>query len=81
MIGGQKSWNPSVQVQQCVGHKWTCLYLEQLILENTVHVGCLSIETFRDGVFVYLPDKDKMARFMSFLEDVVLQKLNVHILI
>ena len=70
-----------MQVQQCVGHKWTCLYLEQLILENTVHVGCLSIDTVRDGVFVYLPDKDKMARFMSFLEDVVLQKLNVHILI
>ena len=46
-----------------------------------MHVGCLSIETFKDGVFVYLPDKDKMARFMSFLEDVVLQKVNVHILI
>ena len=81
MISGQKSWNPSVQVRQCVGHKWTCLYLEQLILENTVHVGCLSIDTFRDGVFVYLPDKDKMARFMSFLEDVVLQKVDVLILL
>ena len=57
------------------------MYLEQLILENTVHVGCLSIETFRDGVFVYLPDKDKMARFMSFLEDAVLQRVNVLILL
>jgi nonsense-mediated mRNA decay protein 3 len=44
------SWKYLVQVQQCVGHKWTCLYLKQLILENAVHGGCLSIETFKDGV-------------------------------
>ena len=46
-----------------------------------MHVGCLSIETSKDGVFTCLPDKDKTARFMSFLEDVVLQKVDVLILL
>ena len=70
-----------MQVQQCVGHKWTCLYLEQLILKNTAYVGCLSLEAFKDGVVFYLLDKGKMARFMSFLEDVALRKVDVLILL
>jgi nonsense-mediated mRNA decay protein 3 len=58
-----------------VGHKRTFLYLEQLILKHGAHRGCLSIETFRDGMDFYFPDKGKAARFISFLEDVVPMKV------
>jgi nonsense-mediated mRNA decay protein 3 len=67
----QGTWKNLVQVRQRVGHKRTFLYLEQLILKHGAHRGCLSIETFRDGMDFYFPDKGKAARFMSFLEDVV----------
>jgi len=67
----QGSWKSLVQVRQRVGHKRTFLYLEQLILKHGAHRGCLSIETFRDGMDFYFPDKGKAARFISFLEDVV----------
>jgi len=71
----QGSWKVLVQVRQRVGHKRTFLYLEQLILKNGAHRGCLSIETFKDGMDFYFPDKGKAARFMSFLEDVVPLKI------
>jgi len=67
----QGTWKSLVQVRQRVGHKRTFLYLEQLILKHGAHRGCLSIETFKDGMDFYFPDKGKAARFMSFLEDVV----------
>ena len=67
----QGSWKSLVQVRQRVGHKRTFLYLEQLILKHGAHRGCLSIETFKDGMDFYFPDKGKAARFISFLEDVV----------
>jgi len=67
----QGTWKVLVQVRQRVGHKRTFLYLEQLILKHGAHRGCLSIETFKDGMDFYFPDKGKAARFMSFLEDVV----------
>lgn len=67
----QGSWKSVVQVRQRVGHKRTFLYLEQLILKDGAHRGCLSIETFRDGMDFYWPDKGKAARFISFLENVV----------
>ena len=67
----QGSWKSLVQVRQRVDHKRTFLYLEQLILKHGAHRGCLSIETFRDGMDFYFPDKSKAARFMSFLENVV----------
>jgi len=67
----QGSWKSLVQVRQRVDHKRTFLYLEQLILKHGAHRGCLSIETFRDGMDFYFPDKGKAARFMSFLENVV----------
>jgi nonsense-mediated mRNA decay protein 3 len=67
----QGSWRSLVQVRQRVGHKRTFLYLEQLILKHGAHRGCLSIETFRDGMDFYFPDKGKAARFISFLENVV----------
>lgn len=67
----QGSWRALVQVRQRVSHKRTFLYLEQLILKHGAHRGCLSIETFRDGMDFYFPDKGKAARFISFLEDVV----------
>ena len=73
----QGSWKSLVQVRQRVGHKRTFLYLEQLILKHGAHRGCLSIETFRDGMDFYFPDKGKAARFMSFLEDVVPLKVCV----
>ena len=66
----QGSWNSLVQVRQRVRHKRTFLYLEQLILKHEAHRGCLSIETFRDGMDFYFPDKGKAARFISFLENV-----------
>ncbi|KAL9189135.1 hypothetical protein ACHAXT_011625 [Thalassiosira profunda] len=71
----QGSWKSLVQVRQRVGHKRTFLYLEQLILKHGAHRGCLSIETFKDGMDFYFPDKGKAARFMSFLEDVVPMKV------
>ncbi|KAL3765597.1 hypothetical protein ACHAWO_003889 [Cyclotella atomus] len=71
----QGSWKSLVQVRQRVGHKRTFLYLEQLILKHGAHRGCLSIETFRDGMDFYFPDKGKAARFISFLEDVVPMKV------
>mmetsp|Transcript_6339 Transcript_6339/g.11299 ORF Transcript_6339/g.11299 Transcript_6339/m.11299 type:complete len:617 (+) Transcript_6339:93-1943(+) len=71
----QGSWKSLVQVRQRVGHKRTFLYLEQLILKNGAHRGCLSIETFKDGMDFYFPDKGKAARFISFLEDVVPMKV------
>ena len=67
----QGSWKSLVQVRQRVQHKRTFLYLEQLILKHGAHRGCLSIETFKDGMDFYFPDKGKAARFMSFLENVV----------
>jgi len=67
----QGTWKSLVQVRQRVAHKRTFLYLEQLILKHSAHRGCLSIETFKDGMDFYFPDKGKAARFMSFLEDVV----------
>jgi nonsense-mediated mRNA decay protein 3 len=66
----QGSWKSVVQVRQRVTHKRTFLYLEQLILKHGAHRGCLSIETFSDGMDFYFPEKNKAARFMSFLEDV-----------
>lgn len=70
----QGSWKSLVQVRQRVSHKWTFIYLEQLILKYGAHRGCLSIETFRDGMDFYFPDKQKAARFLSFLENVVPMK-------
>ena len=60
-----------MQVRQRVGHKRTFLYLEQLILKHGAHRGTLNIETFRDGMDFYFPDKGKGARFITFLENVV----------
>lgn len=71
----QGSWRSLVQVRQRVAHKRTFLYLEQLILKHGAHRGCLSIETFRDGMDFYFPDKGKAARFISFLENVVPTKV------
>mmetsp|Transcript_25379 Transcript_25379/g.54571 ORF Transcript_25379/g.54571 Transcript_25379/m.54571 type:complete len:627 (-) Transcript_25379:76-1956(-) len=71
----QGTWKSLVQVRQRVGHKRTFLYLEQLILKHYAHRGCLSIETFKDGMDFYFPDKGKANRFMSFLEDVVPMKV------
>lgn len=71
----QGSWRSVVQVRQRVGHKRTFLYLEQLILKHGAHRGCLSIETFRDGMDFYFPDKGKAARFIAFLENVVPAKV------
>merc|ERR1719356_55241 len=72
ILGSRKSL---VQVRQRVGHKRTFLYLEQLILKHGAHRGCLSIETFKDGMDFYFPDKGKAARFISFLEDSVPMKV------
>mmetsp|Transcript_40626 Transcript_40626/g.45770 ORF Transcript_40626/g.45770 Transcript_40626/m.45770 type:complete len:598 (-) Transcript_40626:262-2055(-) len=71
----QGSWKSLVQVRQRVAHKRTFLYLEQLILKHGAHRGCLSIETFRDGMDFYFPDKGKANRFISFLESVVPTKI------
>lgn len=76
----QGSWRSLVQVRQRVGHKRTFLYLEQLILKHGAHRGCLSIETFRDGMDFYFPDKGKAARFISFLENVVPIKVSARLL-
>lgn len=73
----QGSWKSLVQVRQRVAHKRTFLYLEQLILKHGAHRGCLSIETFRDGMDFYFPDKGKAARFISFLENVVPTKVSL----
>jgi len=51
------------------------LYLEQLILKHGAHRGCLSIETFRDGMDFYFPDKGRAARFIAFLENVAPVKI------
>lgn len=67
----QGSWKSLVQVRQRVGHKRTFLYLEQLILKHGAHRGALSVETFRDGMDFYFPDKGKAARFITFLENCV----------
>jgi len=67
----QGVWRSLVQVRQRVGHKRTFLYLEQLILKHGAHRGTLNIETFRDGMDFYFPDKGKAARFITFLENVV----------
>lgn len=71
----QGSWKSLVQVRQRVSHKRTFLYLEQLILKHGAHRGCLSIQTFRDGMDFYFADKQKAARFISFLENVVPMKI------
>lgn len=73
----QGSWRSVIQVRQRVGHKRTFLYLEQLILKHGAHRGCLSIETFRDGMDFYFPDKGKAARFICFLEGAVPIKVKV----
>lgn len=66
----QGSWKSLVQVRQRVSHKRTFLFLEQLILKHGAHRGCLNIETFRDGMDFYFPDKGKASRFIAFLENV-----------
>ena len=40
------------------------------------HRGCLSVETFQDGMDFYFPDKGKAARFISFLENAVPTKVS-----
>jgi nonsense-mediated mRNA decay protein 3 len=75
----QGSWKSLVQVRQRVSHKRTFLYLEQLILKHGAHRGCLSIETYRDGMDFYFPDKGKAARFISFLENVVPVKVSINV--
>lgn len=67
----QGSWKSVVQVRQRVAHKRTFLYLEQLILKHDAHRGCLNIQVFKDGMDFYFPDRNKAARFISFLENVV----------
>jgi len=67
----QGSWKSLVQVRQRVEHKRSFLYLEQLILKNDAHRGCIKVQIFRDGMDFYFPDKANAARFMSFLEHVV----------
>jgi nonsense-mediated mRNA decay protein 3 len=67
----QGSWKSLVQVRQRVAHKRTFLYLEQLILKQGAHRGCLDIKTFKDGMDFYFADKGKSARFIAFLESVV----------
>ena len=57
----------SSSIRQRVSHKRTFLYLEQLILKHGAHRGCLSVQTFRDGMVFYFADKQKTARFISFL--------------
>eukprot|EP00984_Skeletonema_dohrnii_P036106 scaffold36696_cov144-Skeletonema_dohrnii-CCMP3373.AAC.2 len=47
----------------------------ELILKHGAHRGCLSIETFKDGMDFYFPDRGKAGRFISFLEDVVPMKV------
>mmetsp|Transcript_11798 Transcript_11798/g.33881 ORF Transcript_11798/g.33881 Transcript_11798/m.33881 type:complete len:598 (+) Transcript_11798:169-1962(+) len=71
----QGSWKSLVQVRQRVSHKRTFLFLEQLILKHGAHRGCLSIETFQDGMDFYFPDKGKAARFISFLENAAPTKM------
>lgn len=66
----QGSWKALIQVRQRVSHKRTFLYLEQQIIKHGAHRGCLSIETFHDGMDFYFPDKGKGARFIAFLEGV-----------
>jgi len=66
----QGSWKSLVQVRQRVDHKRTFLYLEQAILKHNAHRGCLSIETFRDGMDFYFPDRSKARSFIEFLESV-----------
>ena len=46
-----------------------------LLYVRSAHRGCLSIETFRDGMDFYFPDKGKAARFISFLDNVVPTKV------
>jgi nonsense-mediated mRNA decay protein 3 len=70
----QGSWKALIQVRQRVSHKRTFLYLEQQIIKHGAHRGCLSIETFHDGMDFYFPDKGKGARFIAFLEGVVPMK-------
>lgn len=67
----QGSWKSLVQVRQRVHHKRTFLFLEQMILKHGAHRGCLSIETYRDGMDFYFPDRGKANRFISFIENVV----------
>ena len=43
----------------------------------SAHRGCLSIETFQDGMDFYFPDKGKAARFISFLENAVPTKVSM----
>ena len=76
----QGSWKSLVQVRQRVQHKRTFLYLEQLILKHGAHRGCLSIETYKDGMDFYFPDKGKSARFISFIENVVPIKVSYHMI-
>lgn len=66
----QGSWKSLVQVRQRVTHKRTFLFLEQLILKHGMHRAALNIETFRDGMDLYFPDKGKAARFIAFLDSV-----------
>jgi len=66
-----------VQVRQRVDHKRTFLYLEQAILKHNAHRGCLSIETFRDGMDFYFPDRSKARSFIEFLESVTPMQVSV----
>jgi len=65
------SWKTVIQVRQRVKHKRTFLYLEQLILKHGAQKGCLSIETFKDGMDFYFAERNKAAKFQAFLENVV----------
>ena len=66
----QGAWKSLVQVRQRVQHKRTFLYLEQAILKHNAHKGCLSIETFRDGMDFYFHERSKARSFIEFLDSV-----------
>jgi nonsense-mediated mRNA decay protein 3 len=71
------SWKTVIQVRQRVKHKRTFLYLEQLILKHGAHRGCLSIEAFKDGMDFYFAERNKAAKFQTFLENVVPMQVGV----
>jgi nonsense-mediated mRNA decay protein 3 len=70
-------WKTVIQVRQRVKHKRTFLYLEQLILKHGAHRGCLSIEAFKDGMDFYFAERNKAAKFQTFLENVVPMQVGV----
>ena len=64
---GQEQWGCVLQVRQRVDHKRMLLFLEQLILKNSMHTECLKIQSEPDGLDFFFDSRSPALKLLQFL--------------